>query len=143
MNRYLVLVIFAVVMMSCTGKSNAKKETECTASSEQQVEQTGAVQVQGVYSGTLPAASSPGIKMTLNLNEDKTFMLTSEYLEEKDGIFTEKGTYVLEDGILTTNADGGTISYFKVETNQLRMLDQDKKEITGELASCYLLTKTE
>ena len=142
MKRNMLLMAVAVIMMSCAGNANTKKANDDTNSRTESVEQVCAAEISGIYSGTLPAASSPGIKMTLNLSADKTFTLTSEYLEEEDGLFTEKGTYTLKGNILTTKAEEGTISYFRVETSQLRMLDQNQKDITGELASLYVLTKT-
>lgn len=96
----------------------------------------------GVYEGTLPAASSPGIKTTLTLNKDKTFTLRSEYIDEKDGIFNDKGTYTLDGNVLTARQEGGDITYYKVEEGQLKMLDQQKQPITGDLAKFYILKQT-
>ena len=138
--------------MSCV--ENKKSNAE-TTSAEQTVLQTPEAttvevtdsccvkRIVGVYKGTLPAASSPGIKTELTLNEDLTFVHFSEFLEEKDGKFTEKGTFKVADGVLTATADEGTITYFKVEEGQLRMLNQDKEEIIGEMAELYVLKKTE
>ena len=36
----------------------------------------------GTYEGTLPAADCEGIKTTLTLNKDKTYILRSEYIGE-------------------------------------------------------------
>ena len=47
----------------------------------------------GTYKGTIPCASCPGIETTLTLNNDKTYTLESNYLEEKDGKTTDKGTF--------------------------------------------------
>ena len=156
MKKTLLLAVSVILLMSCTENTNTDRSKEKTLNGT--AEQALSVQsaqtdvcdsvccindVVGVYTGTLPAASSPGIKTELTLNEDKTFMLISEFLEEKDGKFTEKGEFSIEKGILTTKAvGGGTISYFKIEPEQLRMLNQDKQEISGELADAYVLKKS-
>ena len=47
----------------------------------------------------------------------------------------EKGTYTLEGNILTLKEEGGEISYYKVEENKVRLLNDDKQEITVFLIS--------
>ena len=86
--------------------------------------------------------AQPGIKTTLTLNKDKTFTLRSEYIDEKDGIFNDKGTYTLDGNILTAKQEGGDITYYKVEEGQLKMLDQQKQPVTGDLAKFYILKQT-
>lgn len=61
----------------------------------------------GTYTGTVPCASCPGIETTLTLNKDKTYLLEENYLEEKDGKFSEKGSFeVSEDGLFITLNNG-------------------------------------
>lgn len=80
------------------------------------------------------------IETTLTLNPDKTFTLHSVYID-RDSSFDEKGTYTLEGNILTLKEEGGEISYYKVEENKVRLLNDDKQEITGALAEHYILNK--
>ena len=96
---------------------------------------------EGTYKGVFPAADCPGIETTLTLNADKTFALHQVYIDQKDGTFDEKGTYTVEENLLTLRVEGGETSYYKVEENRLRLLDADKNEITGELAENYILNK--
>ena len=60
---------------------------------------------------------------------------------DRDSSFDEKGTYTLEGNILTLKEEGGEISYYKVEENKVRLLNDDKQEITGALAEHYILNK--
>jgi len=48
--------------------------------------------VEGVYSATLPAASSPGRKVTLTLNKDQTAKMESDYMNGKP-IIVEAGSW--------------------------------------------------
>ena len=59
---------------------------------------------------------------------------------------TYKGVFPAADcpGIettLTLKEEGGEISYYKVEENKVRLLNDDKQEITGALAEHYILNK--
>ena len=133
MKKYVLVVAVAAALFSCSG--NPKADATQTDKNKQETAQVPdmhnaetSLDYWGVYEGTLPAASSPGIKTTLTLNKDKTFTLRSEYIDEKDGIFNDK--------------EGGDITYYKVEEGQLKMLDQQKQPITGDLAKFYILKQT-
>lgn len=47
-------------------------------------------------------ASCSGIEQKFNIKNDNTYVLQSNYLGEKDGKFTDKGTYSIENDIITT-----------------------------------------
>lgn len=147
MKKYVLIVAVAAALFSCSG--NPKADATQTDKNKQETAQVPdmhnaetSLDYWGVYEGTLPAASSPGIKTTLTLNKDKTFTLRSEYIDEKDGIFNDKGTYTLDGNILTAKQEGGDITYYKVEEGQLKMLDQQKQPVTGDLAKFYILKQT-
>ena len=112
MKKYVLVVAVAAALFSCSG--NPKADATQTDKNKQETAQVPdmhnaetSLDYWGVYEGTLPAASSPGIKTTLTLNKDKTFTLRSEYIDEKDGIFNDKGTYTLDGNILTAKQEGG------------------------------------
>ncbi|MDD2953701.1 MAG: copper resistance protein NlpE [Parabacteroides sp.] len=149
MKKYVLVVAIATALSSCSGNKKADA-TQTVTTDEQETAQVpdmhdaeNSLDYCGVYEGTLPAASSPGIKTTLTLNMDKTFTLRSEYIDEKEGVFNYKGTYTLEGNVLTAEQEGGDITYYKVEEGQLKMLDQQKQPITGDLAQFYILKQTE
>ena len=95
---------------------------------------------EGTYKGVFPAADCPGIETTLILNPDKTYTLHSVYID-RDSSFDDKGTYTLKGNLLTLKEENGEISYYKVEENRVRLLTDDKQEITGALADHYILNK--
>lgn len=96
----------------------------------------------GVYEGLLPAADGPGIQTTLTLNKDNTFTLRSEYVDQEDGVFNDAGSFTLDGNVLTLDMDGQPY-YYRVEEGRVRMLDMDKKPVTGALADNYVLEQTE
>ena len=46
------------------------------------------------------------------------------------------------DGNILTAKQEGDITYYKVEEGQLKMLDQQKQPVTGDLAKFYILKQT-
>ena len=95
----------------------------------------------GTYKGEIPAASAPGIIVSLEIG-DSTYVRTMEYIDKK-------GKPVVEKGIYGWNNDGNTIilkgidapnQYF-VGENTLTQLDIEGNKITGDLADKYILKK--
>lgn len=97
----------------------------------------------GTYQGTLPCADCEGIATALTLNSALTFTHQSKYLGKSDSIFVSTGSFKWNDkgSDITLTANDGSVKQFKVIENQLFMLDQDGKRITGDLADKYILTK--
>lgn len=146
MKKYALLIIAAITLLSCSGH---KQQTEATVTNDTQTVKApdmhnaeNSLDYWGVYEGTLPAADCPGIQTTLTLNKDNTFTLHSEYIDRKDAIFDEKGTYTIEGNIITSKQEDGTTNYYKVEEGQVRMLDMDKQPIDGDMAESYILKRT-
>lgn len=96
----------------------------------------------GTYEGILPCADCKGIKTILTLNKNESYALTQEYQDKK--------LTLSDSGPLYWSADGSSVNiktpkngifYYKVGEGKLFSLDQEGKEITGELASNYILDK--
>lgn len=102
------------------------------------VENVKASDFAGVYKGTIPAADCPGINVSLSIGRDGKFERTEEYIG-KDTFLIE-GIYTIGGNVITTvsNTVVDTVHY-RVENGALRMLDSDRKEVTGILADDYLL----
>lgn len=94
---------------------------------------------EGVYTGTTPCADCEGIETVLTLNHNSTYTLTLKYLG-KGNTFTSHGSFHWsKDGSsITLDKDK---SLYKVGERKLIQLDTEGKEITGKLASKYILTK--
>lgn len=114
----LVAGLFAV---SCSKKEAKTESTTVTADSvlTEKVDSTATktdasvttekVSLSGTFEGTIPCADCPGIETKLTLNEqDKSYTIESNYLEKKDGKFSDKGTFeVSEDGTFITLKEEG------------------------------------
>ena len=141
-----LLLASALVLASCGGASR-RQAAGTTGTAEAGTEMVdmhnaeNALDYHGSYKGTLPAADCPGIVTTLTLSADGRYALHMEYLE-RDVAFDEQGAFEVEGNLLVlTPDDGRQGGCYKVEENRLRMLDGDRKPITGELADHYVLQK--
>jgi|SRR5690554_7062225 uncharacterized lipoprotein NlpE involved in copper resistance len=98
----------------------------------------------GVYEGTTPCADCDGIKTTLRLNQDETFVLSQTYLGKNNDQVSFK-----EDGNFKWNDQGSEIIVeakditirFQVGENEVTMLDMAGNVVSGELANFYVLRK--
>lgn len=145
----LVATSFAfLVACNSTPKKSDNTLAETTLSQEEMPMNDGhnaenSLDWAGTYKGIIPAASSPGIEVTLTLMDNHTYKKTDIYIDEKDGTFNEEGTFTWsEDGFkITLNAKDGSKQIYKVIEGSIIMLDADGNEITSELASHYVLKK--
>src|SRR5690606_28974792 len=80
------VAIIALAFTSCQTTKTTHSETADTAHNSR-----NAVDWPGTYQGTLLCADCPGIRYTLTLNDDDTYLLKTRYLEKGDSVFTESG----------------------------------------------------
>ncbi len=96
----------------------------------------------GVYSGILPAADCPGIETKLSINDNSSYTLNMDYID-RDSHVAEKGTYTIEGNIIALKNQDNQITYYKIDNDNLVMLDNNKKPIAEgtEMASRFILKK--
>ena len=125
---------------------NNKKKTQETEKSEIIDNHTAqnALDWHGTYSGNLPCADCDRIETELTLNNDQTYRLISQNIGKRtsktdslQGKFSWKGNNVNLEGIPKDERP----YIYKVEENQVRQLDMEGKEITGDLAQAYVMKK--
>jgi len=98
----------------------------------------------GVYQGTLPCASCPGIKTLITINPSGEFIKQEHYINTQ-GSYIERGQIQWQDDgtiIHLTGDDVGSVNYYKVVENALVHLNADKQVIGGDMAEFYRLEKT-
>ncbi len=129
------LMIVAFAFAACQTKKTASSGDADPAHNSR-----NSVDWVGTYQGTLPCADCPGIRYTITLNEDDTYVLKTRYLEKNDSVFTESGTFAWDEGGgRITLADRG--EKFQVGENKLFHLDMEGNRIAGSLADHYVLMK--
>ncbi len=128
-------MVIAFAIAACQTKKAASNEDADPAHNSM-----NSVDWTGTYQGTLPCADCPGIRYTITLNDDDTYLLKTRYLEKSDSVFTESGTFAWDQtGGKITLADRG--EKFQVGENQLFHLDMEGNRITGNLAEHYVLAR--
>ena len=95
----------------------------------------------GTYEGMFPAADGPGIQTTIKLDKQNHFEQRQVYLGEKNGDFTESGSYHKHGSVLSLRTDNGEMMFYQIETGQIRLLDMEQEPISGALADYYILKK--
>lgn len=147
MNRIFLFGLSMLVLASCNQNSSDKKDTIVSdnADTETYVDTVhtsqNSVDWAGIYDGTIPCADCEGIKTMIELKDDGTFIMETEYLG-KDGKFSDKGMFTwFNNGSSVMLKGEGAETRLKVGENQLFHLDQDGNEITGELAEQYIYKK--
>ena len=96
----------------------------------------------GIYAGVIPAASVPGINVTITLNSDLTYEAQYRYIDRPDGEFTLNGTFKWDRNESLITLDTANIPpYYHVGKNKLIQLDMEGNPITGALADEYVLIR--
>lgn len=147
MKSKLILLAAAAMLAACGGNTQKKAAADGAGTASEAVADMhnaeNALDYQGTYTGTFPAADCPGIDMRLVLKKDGTYDLHMKYID-RDSEFDEQGGYSVKgDLLILTPGHGEGTGYYKVEENRLRKLDADKQPVTGALAENYVLKKTE
>ncbi len=147
MKRNILILVSCLLVFSCSMKTNQPEN-----SMEATTGQDGTTKVpdmhkaeneldnEGVYQGKIPAADCPGIQVVITLNKDKSFARKNTYLE-RNKEYTDTGTYIVRENTLYMITEKNDTSCYRVEEDNLRMLDRNKQEITGSLADKYILKK--
>ena len=96
----------------------------------------------GIYYGVIPAADCPGIAVVVILNTAGQYKITYQYIDRSTEVLTYTGTFSYDEKTKTITLDGkDSPSYYKAGKNSLTQLDMEGKEITGQLAEKYRLSK--
>ena len=140
----LAIVCASVGLLSCTGSQKTNTET-----AENQPVMTvpdthnakNSVDYKGTYKGVLPCADCDSIVVSLTLGDTNYTKIDTYHKNNQTAVGEYNGTY-------TWNAEGNQITldgikdapnkYF-VGEGYITQLDMEGNEITGDLASMYIL----
>lgn len=148
MKKSIIASVFAsFILFSCQSKGiqqeqkNTDSSTEITEAVKKEHNSRNSLDWAGEYVGTLPCADCEGIKYSVVLQKDGNFALEQEYLG-KETVYQDEGFYKWDasGNVLHLNSNVSPL-ILKVEENRLRVLDQEGKEITGNLKDKYILKK--
>ncbi|MDR0310576.1 MAG: copper resistance protein NlpE [Acidobacteriota bacterium] len=128
----LAVAAFTLVFCAC-----ASSQPAGTEQSSKQIQDWA-----GVYAGVIPAASGPGINVTITLKDDFTYEVRYRYIDRGNDEFTVAGTFEwnMAGGVIKLDA-ADLPPYYQVGEGRLIQLDMEGKLITGILADDYILKK--
>lgn len=144
-NTLCIALVFLIT--SCNSEKKKDIETKNEAIEEPQVEMqvTGdnsmtSLDWAGVYKGELPCADCEGIKTTVTINNDNTYIIEETYLGKDTTSFETKGTFEWDNTGQKILLSNDRNPYF-VGENTLILLDSDGNRNIGDLEALYILTK--
>lgn len=136
----LMSALFLMVLLSACQQTTGHEKSVPDSHTSQ-----NALDWSGVYAGTLPCASCPGIKTRIVIHSDGLYSKESHYLENP-GVVTETGQikWDTQGRNITLDSDSSDEpSHYWVVENALVELDQNKQKVSGELAAHYRLEKVQ
>lgn len=140
--KSIYLSSFAVlILLSC---NNRKKKSEGISTQEMEIiadNSMNSLDWEGTYEGLLPCGDCEGIKTSIRINRDKTYVARETYKGRSDSIFESKGTFKWDvKGQKITLSDSKKHPYL-VGENILIHLNKDGNRVSGEMAEKYILKK--
>lgn len=138
--KKIFLLAGVAMLFSCNQTTQNQNTDNSSGADTEQKTSTQADEYVGTYKGMFPCADCSGINVLITLNEST---YTSEETAE-DIVTKDKGSvsYDKENKIITliSSEEKDRKTSYKVKDNTIVFLE-DGKEIEGELASYYILTK--
>ncbi|MCX2742609.1 copper resistance protein NlpE N-terminal domain-containing protein [Mangrovivirga sp. M17] len=99
----------------------------------------------GYYEGILPCADCDGVKTSITLKEDSTYIKKVVYLGKEGEGFEKKGEFEWfdDENKIILDSRGGTPDMYLLGKDKLIHLDNDGSRIEGELEDDYILNKVQ
>ena len=100
----------------------------------------------GVYRGFIPCDDCNGIKTSLALNQNNTYILITQYVGKSEREIVEKGKFApgnTPNTLVLTPRNSTVTRQYLVGENMFIQLDDNGNRITGKLADRYILRRTD
>jgi uncharacterized lipoprotein NlpE involved in copper resistance len=142
MKKIYLLLGIALLIASCNTK---KSDAQGNAVVEEEIVgdvPMNALDVDGIYVGTLPTASGEGMVVEVTLSGN-TYKKTVTYVGKSDEPIETVGEFVWDDvsGPIITFIGEEAPNKYIIGEDRLISLDMDGEIITGDLADMYVLKK--
>lgn len=142
MQKIKQLLTFLFISFACLHFSPVVAETAGTENAQRTQSN---LNLSGLYLGFFPCADCQGIRTTLALNKNNTYVIITIYVGKSDREFIEKGKFALGDNgdtiVLTPRKGSTTTQQYLIDDNMLIKLDEDGNRITSDGADRYILKR--
>ncbi len=134
---------FLLVMALHSGWNPVFAET-ASISDEQRTQKP--LNLSGLFFGFTPCDDCQGVKTTLALNKNETYVFITQYVGKSDREFVEKGKFAVSSDngntLILTPRKGGTDTHqYLIDDDMLVKLDEDGNRITKDGADRYILRR--
>jgi len=119
---------------------------ETAASAHEGHQEPSSLDWPGIYFGFLPCEDCVGIKTSLALNKNNSYILMTQFTGKSEREFVEKGKFTWgekENTIVLTPKKGSEPHYYEVGKDVLIQLDNHGNRIAGKAADRYVLRRTD
>lgn len=143
----ILIALCAIVVTSCkSGEGGESYEFTPIDRSSQEITADNSrtsLDWAGVYEGTTPCADCEGIKTTLRLNQDETYVMSQTYLGKDDNVtYKDSGDFRWDNNGSEIIIESEDLRIrFQVRENEVTMLDMRGNVVSGELKNFYVLKK--
>jgi copper homeostasis protein (lipoprotein) len=142
MQKIKQLLTFLLISFACLHFSPVVAETAGTENAQHAQKN---LNLSGLYLGFFPCADCKGIRTTLALNKNNTYVIITIYVGKSDREIVEKGKFSLgENGdtlVLTPKKGSTTTQQYLIDDDMLIKLDEDGNRITSDGADRYILKR--
>jgi len=133
--------VLLLIFITCLGCNFVLAET----ASNESTQPSKTLNLSGLYLGYFPCNDCKGIRTTLALNSNNTYVYISLYTGKSDREIIEKGRFSMgENGdtlVLTPKKGSTTTQQYLIDDGMLIKLDENGNRITKDGADGYILKR--
>jgi hypothetical protein len=137
MRLIITIISFALVVQGCDWMREAGKHPDVSAAKETSLIENFA----GEYHGIIQNPGIPGIRTSLILKDDSTYVMNMEFIDHRIKSLSESGKFTLENNIITIKYQNGDSKYYQLDNDKIHILDNRKQRIETLNSAYYTLVK--
>jgi hypothetical protein len=137
MKSPLIILLLLLFFHSCKWNINSESDSFRIKTEQQKIVE----EVDGDYHGILPYPGGVGIRTTLILRKDSTFIFRTENLEDRNIKMVDEGVYSREGDIIIITLKGGEKKYFEADNGKIHCLNNKRQRVDVSRWSQYTLVR--
>ncbi|MDP3451695.1 MAG: copper resistance protein NlpE N-terminal domain-containing protein [Bacteroidales bacterium] len=137
MKSPLIILLLLLFFHSCKWNINSESDSFRIKTEQQKIVE----EVDGDYHGILPYPGGVGIRTTLILRKDSTFIFRTENLEDRNIKMVDEGIYSREGDIIIITLKGGEKKYFEADNGKIHCLNNKRQRVDVSRWSQYTLVR--
>lgn len=136
------ILLCLVLVLACSACDRGTLQTDTPPPPDAAHSSQNSLDWPGLYSGVVPCGDCEGIRTSLRLAADGTYLLQRQYVGRSDEIFESRGSFMWSaDGCCIVLGQEDAPNQYQVGENLLFQLDMEGRRIAGALAALYVLQR--